>query len=125
MNRKILVFALALFVTAAFSAPMVFAGNPPTQIVINKVAKKKPGVPFDHAEHAGRIDCQTCHHADVKGSERDCFDCHGKDPKANDPTVFNTKVNPFHIRCRGCHLELKKENKPTGPTKCGDCHKAK
>ncbi|GBE14203.1 MAG TPA: cytochrome C [Proteobacteria bacterium] len=123
MRRKMLVFALAFIVAAAFSVPLLFAGTAPTQIVIDHVAKKKPGVPFDHAEHAGTIDCQKCHHKDVKGAEKDCFDCHGVDPKANNFDKFST--NPFHILCRGCHSEMKQETPPkqTGPTRCSGCHK--
>ncbi len=33
--------------------------------------------------------------------------------------------NHFHDQCLKCHKELKKENKPTGPTSCKGCHNRK
>ncbi len=119
MSRKISVVLVALMMAIAFAATMAVAGDPPTQITIDKVADKKPGVPFDHAEHADSIDCLKCHHKDAskESIDKDCFECHGKDPAANDPTSTKSTVNPFHILCKGCH---KDEGK--GPTKCSDCH---
>ena len=31
----------------------------------------------------------------------------------------------IHANCQGCHKDLKKAKKPTGPTACKDCHPKK
>ena len=57
MSRKLAVIMIAIAVTMAFAASMAIAGDPPAQITIDKAMAKKPGVAFDHAKHAGTIDC--------------------------------------------------------------------
>lgn len=118
MGRRKAVFVLALAFVFAFSVTITIAAKAPTQVVIDKVAKKKPGVAFDHEKHSKSTDCLKCHHkAASKDEVKGCFGCHGKDAAANDP-ASGKKDNPFHIVCKGCHKE-----KDEGPTKCGDCHK--
>ena len=117
MSRKLAVIMIALAVTIAFAASMAIAGDPPAQITIDKAMAKKPGVTFDHAKHAGTIDCMKCHHSAASKEEiKSCFECHGKDPAASDPTS-GKKDNPFHASCKACHKEQAK-----GPTKCKECH---
>ena len=112
MTRKLAVILIAFAVAMAFAASMAVAGDPPAQVMIEKGKDKKPGVNFDHAKHAGSIDCFKCHHtAKAKEDVKSCFECHGADPAA--PTVKDA----FHKSCRDCH---KAEGK--GPTKCKECH---
>lgn len=117
MTRKLAVITLAVAIAMAFAVSMAVAGDPPAQMTIDKVANKKSGVAFDHAKHAGSIDCFKCHHtAKNKDEIKSCFECHGKDPAASDPTSTKSD-NPFHASCKECH---KAEGK--GPTKCAECH---
>jgi hypothetical protein len=120
MNRKaIILFALFAMVIGSVALVAVAHGDMPDVITINKAQAKKAPVVFPHKEHAEDIECTVCHHtATGKDDAKSCFECHGKDPKANDPSSASASVNPFHIRCKGCHKE-----KGEGPTKCGDCHK--
>ena len=120
MKRKTVIIFTVLAMVLVSAAFIVSAhGDAPTEVTIDGAMNKKPPVVFPHEAHAKDNDCTVCHHtAKGKDAIQSCFECHGKDPKANDPTVSSAKVNPFHIKCRGCHKEQAK-----GPTKCGDCHK--
>lgn len=79
-------------------------------------------VTFTHKKHVDnyKIDCLKCHHTWKKGETTGklCKDCHkakteGKDLSAKDA---------YHKSCKGCHDDLKKANKPTGPAGCTQCH---
>lgn len=79
-------------------------------------------VTFTHKKHVEnyKIDCLKCHHTWKKGETTGklCKDCHkakteGKDLSAKDA---------YHNSCKGCHDDLKKVNKPTGPAGCTQCH---
>ena len=112
MSRKLTVIMIALAVAMAFAASMAIAGDPPTQITIDKGMDKKPAVAFDHTKHADSIDCMKCHHAAASKEEiKSCFECHGKDAAAA------TVKDAFHKSCKDCHKEMAK-----GPTKCKECH---
>jgi hypothetical protein len=117
MHRKLTVILVAIVALVAFAGTMAIAADPPGEIVIDKVMKKKTAVKFNHAKHGETIDCLKCHHkAENKDVIKSCFECHGKDEAANDPTS-SKKDNPFHIQCAGCHKEEGK-----GPAKCKECH---
>ena len=77
---------------------------------------------FNHKKHAEtlKIDCLKCHHTWKKGetSGKLCVECH-KD-KAEGKTL--AAKDAFHKDCQGCHSDLKKASKPTGPTVCTQCH---
>ncbi len=127
MNRKLAVTLIALVVAVAFAGTMTFtfAGTPPETIVIDKAKNKKLGVTFPHKEHSERISCETCHHTAKTPEEAEsCFACHGKEPDIPDPSAMSAKKNPFHLTCKVCHSDLKKQGEATGPTKCNDCHNA-
>ena len=120
MKTKAAVLLTVLAIVLVSAAFIVTAyGDVPAEMTIDGAMNKKPPVVFPHGEHAEDIECTVCHHkASGKDDAKSCFECHGKDPNANDPSVSSSKVNPFHIRCKGCH-----EERGEGPTKCGECHK--
>ncbi len=127
MNRKLAVTLIALVVAVAFAGTMTFAfaGTPPETIVIDKAKDKKLGVTFPHKEHTETYSCETCHHTAKTPEEAvSCFVCHGVKPDIPDPSQMSSKKNPFHILCKTCHSDLKKQKKDTGPTKCSGCHNA-
>ncbi len=112
---------LAVLVAAGF----LFAATAPEKAVtIDGAKNKKPAVEFQHKTHAN-YKCQQCHHTwDGKGTPAKCTSCHtlkGKDKAAKAYVAFH-KGNKERS-CVGCHKDLKKAGKKTGPTKCGDCHK--
>lgn len=101
--------ATLLFAAAAFAAA------PEKAIVIDRIAKAKAPVTFEHAKH-GEIKCVECHHKDDAGKEQACSACHGA---AADGKKLDLK-EMFHKTCRDCHKSLKK-----GPQGCNDCHAKK
>jgi hypothetical protein len=46
----------------------------------------------------------------MEGGMGKCKNCHDPPKKV------------FHKNCAGCHKDLQKEGKETGPVKCKDCH---
>lgn len=83
------------------------------------------GVQLDHSGHAVNLSiaCKVCHHewkqkeANVPGK---CIECHaGKN--AEGILLRDAYMNI----CRGCHSNLKIEGKPSGPTRCDECHPKK
>ena len=123
MRRTVPITLVLMFVAA-----IAFA-HYPGKIRIDAAAKKQPAVTFDHAKHGDTLakSCGTCHHTQKTLTKeqtntvdvKKCQECH-LDPKAaNVPGMREMSLtkNPMHIRCIGCHKELKK-----GPTVCKDCH---
>lgn len=76
-----------------------------------------------HKKHAEtyKIDCLKCHHDWKPGQATGklCKDCH----KAKTEGKAISAKEAFHKNCKGCHDELKKAGKTTGPTGCTQCHK--
>jgi len=81
--------------------------------------KSAPGnVQFSHRTHVD-IECTDCHHTSPdRRIKRSCFSCH----TASSRMPRNSR-DALHDQCIGCHLDLKKAGKPTGPAKlCSQCH---
>ncbi len=98
---------------------------------------KKLHQPFTHKKHAAdyKIACADCHHEYEGGKNvwkegqavKKCEACHKdpKKPKGKDLTKEQKIASHYwaiHANCVGCHKELKKAEKPTGPTSCTKCH---
>lgn len=79
-------------------------------------------VTFTHKKHVEnyKIDCLKCHHTWKKGetSGKLCKECH----KAKTEGKSLSAKDAYHKSCKGCHDDLKKANKPTGPAGCTQCH---
>jgi hypothetical protein len=79
-------------------------------------------VTFTHKKHAEnyKIDCLKCHHTWKKGETTGklCKECHKGTTEGKKLMVKEA----FHKSCKGCHDDLKKANKPTGPAGCTQCH---
>jgi len=130
MKKSLLVSLFCAALLCMFAVPSAFAVEAPAgdmMITAPEGAKtKKKPVAFSHVKH-GEFKCQDCHHTwDGKAPIKKCTDsgCHdivaakGKDKK--DIKYFETA---FHNSCyKGCHKDLKKAGKKTGPTACGKCH---
>lgn len=77
---------------------------------------------FTHKKHIDnyKVDCLKCHHTWKKGETTGklCKECH----KAKTEGKVLSAKEAFHKSCKGCHDDLKKANKPTGPAGCNQCH---
>jgi hypothetical protein len=136
MQPRTIVLGVALAFTAGLLATTARGEEekkPPEKVIIKDCQTKKPPVVFPHKAHIAAFKklgiekkCKDCHHNDSKIGQK-CGDCHkDKEQKGiGKCTSSSPKKNPFHVRCRGCHKQLKKD-KPdikVGPTKCKECHK--
>ena len=99
MKKTVLVMVAALFAVGLFlSSNVVKAQDKGPAEIILKTAKARKPVKFPHHEHQARMKCDECH------------------KNAN----FAKSANEWtkeqgHALCRDCH---KKNNGPTGCTKC-------
>ena len=120
----------------------------PEDIVLDDQAvfadRSRPAVEFPHLRHfddAG-IECSECHHR-FKGGENivdeaeleedgegiKCSSCHKNETGFRfkpdlDPTE-RTLQQAYHRMCTGCHRQVSKANKQSGPVTCGACHPKK
>jgi hypothetical protein len=140
MKKKLLISLIcAAFLCVSAAAVVCAADAPADDYVISapegmKVKDKdgKPGklqkaVPFAHSKHT-TVECAKCHHtleadggAVKKCTTSGCHDSLEFRDKANAKDIKLVE-NTFHTQCIDCHKDLKKEQKPTGPTACGKCH---
>jgi len=116
-KRLICVLVLSGFVLAGLMATGAFAAK--DEIVFDAPNGK---VTFAHKKHSEtlKIDCLKCHHTWKAGetSGKKCTECHKATAEGKMPSLKDA----FHTTCKGCHDELKKANKPAGPTMCTQCH---
>ena len=144
MKRSLLVLtALAMGVVFVFAVAYASQQAPDTITMDSKVFAKhtKSLVTFSHKKHHEdyKIACTDCHHHYEGGKNvwkegdevKKCDACHSeakapkgdKSPKAE--KIKKYYYSAIHENCVGCHKELKKAGKPTGPTSCKDCHPKK
>jgi hypothetical protein len=95
------------------------------------VTPKRATPGFDHTLHEeslGETGCAYCHHVlDTEknklvyseGEETGCMDCHTSKKQGNILAIREAS----HQTCTGCHRNMKKTKKTTGPSTCGECHK--
>jgi len=121
--KRVVIFVIAVFFVASgialISAAEVKKGA--ETYTIDKCQKLKGPAPFDHYKHQALegVTCKKCHHEAKEGeTPKSCFECHQCAKKGEKP---NAKI-AFHKNCKGCHVEMKKAGKKTGPTKCNECH---
>jgi hypothetical protein len=140
MKKSMLISLVCAILLSFVAVPMLSAADAPgDDYVIPKVEglkfKEKDGqpgkaqkaVPFAHSKHTS-VECAHCHHtmeADggaIKScTEAGCHDSLDFKDKDNAKDIKLVEV-AYHKQCIDCHKDLKKEQKPTGPTACGKCH---
>jgi len=147
---KLKLTLLILYVAASLAPARLLAGSPQASagqnrggIIALDLRGARGNVPFNHGNHAGRINpdpnspfkvlkagaaCSGCHHTvdPVTGSPQlwKCAGCHRTsgdplNPKGKDGDEQWSET-AFHNLCIKCHLASNK-----GPLKCGDCHQTK
>jgi hypothetical protein len=118
-----------LMIAVAFVAGGILSialAQPDTVTIDNQYPKKlKSPVALSHKLHVDKgVACTECHHTwkkEERATPQKCAECHKADDKG--PTGLK---NAYHKNCQGCHKDLKKQGKPTGPTmKCTECHPSK
>ncbi len=125
--KKSMIMSLAVVaLVLAFVLPNLFAAEAPgDDYMIPKpegIEVKQKSLPFSHSKHA--YDCVECHH--MGEVTQPCTDsgCHdlfvAATPEDRKDIRFFEKA--FHDQCIGCHRDLRKEEKPTGPVACTGCH---
>lgn len=138
----------AMAVVFLFTCIHATCAEAPDDITMNsKVFKKhkKALVTLTHKKHNVdyKIACADCHHVYKDGKnvwnkgdpvqKCDAEGCHSKAkaPKAKEGEKKLSRkekasqgyhYSAIHENCVGCHKNLKKAAKPTGPTACKDCH---
>ena len=133
MKKSLFVSLIGAALLCACAAPSLYAVDAPGDMMLTppegmKFKKEaKPPVPFSHEKHK-EIDCATCHHtwdgsSDIqKCTDSGCHDSLEYKSKENKDDIKLVEV-AYHEMCyQGCHKDLKKEKKPTGPTSCAKCH---
>ena len=137
MKKRSLLVLVVGVLSVGFLFAVVYATQPTadTMTMNSKVYPKhtKTLVTFSHKKHNVdyKIACTECHH--VYDGEKNTFkegDPVQKCSECHDAVKSEGKVKKlmlaFHKNCQGCHKELKKAGKTTGPTtKCNDCHAKK
>ena len=148
MKRSLLVLtALAMGVVFVFAVAYASQQAPDTITMDSKVFAKhtKSLVTFSHKKHHEdyKLPCTDCHHHYEGGKNvwkegdevQKCTACHSEakasTAKEGEPKLSQKEeikkyyYSAIHENCVGCHMDLKKEAKPTGPTACKDCHAKK
>jgi len=137
MRRNILVtLGVMVFIAMFVGVGALIAADAPDEISIQSKAfetHKKGPVNLSHKKHAVdyEIACTDCHHVFEDGKNvfkkgdpvQACSECH--DPEKSEGNVKKLML-AYHKNCQGCHKDLEKAGKRTGPTrKCNDCHAKK
>lgn len=133
------IIATCICLVSFFVVPILVAEDAPEDITIKcelfKEYKKAP-VQLTHKKHVEDygIACKDCHHVYTDGKNtwepgqevKKCGACHNVVKPIAECSPAEKKLNlqkAFHDNCKGCHMALKREKKPTGPIKCTECHK--
>jgi len=134
MRKNILVLLGVMVSIALFlGVGALIAADVPDEVSIYAdtfETHKKGSVNLSHKKHAVdyKIACTECHHVFEGGKNvykegepvQKCSECH--DAVKSEGNVKKLML-AFHGNCQGCHKDLKKAGKSTGPTtKCNDCH---
>ncbi len=124
MGKRILLWGsvIACLVCFAGVGLLPAAGVPDKDITIKSetIEKHRKGlVSFSHEKHIkSGIGCKECHH--MGPPDKKCSDCHDADKSKG---KIKKLMLAFHQTCQGCHRDLNKEGKTSGPTRCDGCHK--
>ncbi len=150
-KRALLTVMISALGVALLCAGVCAAQQAPDTTTMDSVVfaeHKKALVTFTHKQHSDKeagykIPCTDCHHVYKEGKNvwkegdevQKCTACHSeaKAPKAKEGEPKLSKkekikkyyYSAIHENCKGCHTDLKKAGKPTGPAACKDCHPKK
>jgi hypothetical protein len=133
-RRFMMVIFIGLLLTGTVSRTLTMAQEDEYNLADTDVFGKlrRPLVIFSHAIHSDNLmdpGCGKCHHNPdnktgelvyIEGEELSCRECH-EAQKANHVPALR---EAFHGSCTVCHRDMiKTDNRESGPTTCGGCHK--
>lgn len=133
MRKRIFFLSVVILsIALLIGGGILIAKDAPDEINIKADAfekYKKGAVKFTHKKHNVdyKIACTECHHVYKEGKNiykegdpvQKCSECH--DVKKSEGKKKKLML-AFHKNCQGCHKELEKAEKKTGPVKCNKCH---
>jgi len=130
MRKRILFLSGVIVSIALFTGVgILIATDVPDEISVYSDAfkkHKKGAVKLTHKKHNVdyKVACTECHHVYKEGDPvQKCAECHDVKKSEGKKKKLNLA---YHKNCQGCHKELKKVGKKTGPTKkCNNCHEKK
>jgi hypothetical protein len=141
MEKRSLLLTLGILVLGTmFIVSSALASDVPETITMHSkiyTKAKKIHPAFTHKKHAAdyKLGCTECHHEYKDGKNvwkegqavKKCEACHTdpNKPKGKELTKEQKIASHYwaiHENCVGCHKELKKAKKATGPTSCTKCH---
>jgi len=146
MKKRSLLVSTAVVMGMVFVLTLGYAvcsDAPETITMDSKVFGEhtKALVTFSHKKHNVdyKVPCMECHHKYEGGKNmwkdgdpvEKCDVCHKEaKPPAGDKSSKAEKIQKYyftaiHENCVGCHKDMKKAGKPTGPTTCTGCHPKK
>ena len=129
-----MVIFIGLLLTSAVSRTVSMAQEDEYDLAYSDVFGKlrRPHVVFSHAVHSDSLmdrGCGICHHKPdnhtgklvyIEGEEISCRECHLAQKANHKPALREA----FHGSCTVCHRDMiKTDNRESGPTTCGGCHK--
>ncbi len=141
-NTSFTLISAVLGVVLVFSAGYANEQVPDRTAMNSKVYGQhtKSLVTFTHKKHNVdyKIACAECHHVYKDGKSiweegdkvEKCGVCHSKDKPSREERkelsgaekIKGYHYEAIHENCKGCHKDLKREGKPTGPIACSKCH---
>ena len=128
----------ALFASTSVSVATEQGMGPEDIILQSTIDPADPNNPrlafFLHALHQEKYYCSTCHHTTDKDGKKILYEdgmkvekCESCNNRSAIYTGMPERYTPFkevaHLRCKGCHRQLKKEGQPAGPITCKGCHR--
>lgn len=130
MASSLLKYMVCLIITGLALAPPLMAQ--PDEILLNHSkafgrSRLNP-VRFSHEKHMSDFDCLDCHHRyKDKKNVLDTSELEEGSPAAQCTTCHNPASNcqlqtVFHKQCLGCHTQLQKTGRKSGPRMCIECH---
>ena len=145
MKKQSLLILTVTAIAVVFLFSVGYATDPADTMTMNSTVFKKHTkvlVTFTHKKHNVdyKIACADCHHVFKDGKNvwkegdpvQKCDECHseakaakakkGEAPMPKMEQIKKYHYSAIHENCVGCHKDLKKAAKPTGPTACKDCH---
>ena len=91
----------------------------PLVLSLGQTDTERPPVLFFHDMHVktlGDAGCQACHPFDKNGNVLFTF------PKNRNDKNKKILMRSYHAECIGCHKNIHKAHKKSGPVVCGKCH---
>jgi hypothetical protein len=123
-------YLVCLFIAGLFLNDPLMAQ--PDEILLNHSKEfgrsRLNPVRFSHEKHLNDFDCLDCHHRyKDKKNVLDKTELEEGSPAAKCTTCHNPGSNcqlqgVFHKMCLGCHTQLPKTGRKSGPRLCIECH---